>query len=85
MLVVALVGSAPAAAQEPGATSTTATSTTDARVPTNEIIPKPNSGVPPEEPGDRGGVLQLGLLALVVLAVTGAVVGLVRQSRRART
>lgn len=29
-------------------------------------IPQPNSGTAPENPGDRGGYLQLGLLAIIV-------------------
>lgn len=53
-------------------------------VPTQEIVPKPNSGEAPDEAGDRGGALQLGLLALVVVAVGLAVANLVRQSRSAR-
>jgi hypothetical protein len=40
------------------------------------IIQRPNSGTPPEHPGDRGGWEQLGLLALlvVVLAAIGVVI-----------
>jgi hypothetical protein len=79
VLVVVVGLPVAAVAQQPGASSTT-----EVEVPAGDIIPKPNAGVPPEEPGDRGGALQLGLLALVVLAVAGAVGGLVRQSRRAR-
>jgi uncharacterized protein HemX len=55
-----------------------------AEVPTQEIVPQPDSGAEPTEAGDRGGALQLGLLALVVVAVGGIVVHLTRQSRRAR-
>lgn len=75
-----LVGAPPpVAAQEP------ATSTTEVQVPTNDIIPGPNSGQAPDDPGDRGGVLQVGLLLLVLLAIAGVVLALVRQSRRARS
>ncbi len=52
---------------------------------TPHIIPRPNSGHAPTEAGDRGGALQLGLLGLLVVSVSGAVVHLVRQSRRARS
>lgn len=75
LLLVTLCLAAPAGAQDQPSTS---------QVPTQEIVPKPNSGTAPEEAGDRGGALQLGLLALVVSAVGLAVANLVRQSRRAR-
>ena len=78
LLVLALqVG--PAAAQDPGSTSTTAGQITD-----TGIIPEPNTGVEPDDPGDRGGALQLAVLGLVVVAIGGAVFLVVRQSRRAR-
>jgi hypothetical protein len=54
-------------------------------VPTQDIIPKPNSGHEPSEAGDRGGALQLLVLGVVVVAVSGAVVHLTRASRRARS
>lgn len=38
-------------------------------VPTQDIVPKPNSGQAPEDAGDRGGALQLLVLALIVGAV----------------
>jgi len=56
-------------------------------VPTGEIVPKPNSGHAPEEAGDRGGALQLGLLGLMVVSViaVGVVINLrTREHRRAR-
>jgi uncharacterized protein HemX len=67
---------APAAAQEPTTSSTTVA------VPSQDIIPRPNSGSEPQEAGDRGGALQLGLLALVVVAIGGTVLVLVRRSRQ---
>jgi uncharacterized protein HemX len=83
LLVLALLAAVsaprPAAAQDPGST----TSIT-AGAPTQDIVPEPNSGEAPSEAGDRGGALQLGLLALVLLVIAGAVGLLVRQSRRAR-
>lgn len=69
----------PAGAQDPGS----ATSTTVA-VPSQDIVPRPNSGVAPSEAGDRGGALQLALLGVVVVAIGGTVTRLVRQARRAR-
>ncbi len=69
----------PVAAQDPTSTSTTVVGATD-----DGIIPEPNSGDAPSEAGDRGGALQLALLVLVVAAIAGAVLALVRQSRRRR-
>jgi hypothetical protein len=77
MVYVATVA-APGAAQEPTTSSTTVA------VPSQDIIPRPNSGSEPQEPGDRGGALQLGLLALVVVAIGGTVLVLVRRSRQAQ-
>ncbi len=53
--------------------------------PTQDIVPRPNSGEAPEEAGDRGGALQLLVVGLIVVAVGGAGVHLVRQSQRARS
>ena len=49
------------------------------------MIPRPNSGREPESPSDRGGWLQLTVLAVMVggLVVIGGLV--VRESRRAKT
>ena len=58
--------------------------TTTSQVPTQDIIPEPNSGSEPEDAGDRGGALQtvlfVGIIGMIVAG--GAIV--VRQSRRAR-
>jgi hypothetical protein len=81
LLAVAL-SATPAAAQDPGTGTTT---TTLAGLPAPDIIPQPNTDSAPTEAGDRGGALQLALLGLVVVAIGGAVIVLVRQSRRART
>jgi len=78
LLALALTA-APASAQEPGSTTTSLP-----QVPTQEIVPQPNSGTPPHDAGDRGGALQLAVMGLVVVAVGGVVVMVVRQSRRAR-
>src|SRR5262249_42134171 len=53
-------------------------------VPVQQIIPRPNSGQKPEDPGDRGGSLQLGLLGLVCVVLTGGTIHVIRQSRKAR-
>lgn len=52
--------------------------------PVGEIIPKPNSGKAPEDAGDRGGSLQVGLLGLIGVVVVGMVVHITRQSADAR-
>lgn len=54
-------------------------------VPTQDIVPKPNSGRPPEEAGDRGGALQLLVLALIVGAVGFGGWRLSREIRQARS
>jgi hypothetical protein len=78
--LLALALTAPPASP-PGQGTTT---TSLPQVPTQDIVPQPNSGTAPHEAGDRGGALQLTVLGLMVIAVGGAVVMVVRQSRRAR-
>jgi hypothetical protein len=58
--------------------------TTTTAVRGGDIIPDPNSGVEPEDAGDRGGALQTALFAGIVVVVVGIGAGLVVQSRRAR-
>ena len=57
---------------------------TDDPVPGDGIIPEPNSGHPPDEAGDRGGALQVLVLALIVVGVGGIATMGVRESRRNR-
>lgn len=52
--------------------------------PVGDIIPRPNTGRAPEDPGDRGGWLQLGLLALILAVVALGGLHLWRQSAKAR-
>jgi hypothetical protein len=54
------------------------------QVPTQEIVPRPDSGAAPEEAGDRGGALQLLLPLLIVVAIGGGVWHVSRQARQAR-
>ncbi len=56
----------------------------DGEVPTQDIIPEPNSGEAPDEAGDRGGGLQLAVFALVVAAIVGGGAYVALQARRAR-
>jgi uncharacterized protein HemX len=56
----------------------------DGEVPTQDIIPEPNSGEAPDEAGDRGGSLQLAVFALVVAAIVGGGAYVALQARRAR-
>jgi hypothetical protein len=59
-------------------------STDDAPLPGQDMIPEPNSGRPPSDAGDRGGVLQGLVLLCIVIGVGGIAVLAVRESRRAR-
>lgn len=52
--------------------------------PSDDIIPKPNSGREPEVAGDRGGALQILVFGLIVVGVGGIVAMIVRESRRNR-
>jgi len=58
--------------------------TTTSQVPTRDIIPEPNSGVEPQDAGDRGGGLQTALFVAIIVVVAGAGTWLALQSRRAR-
>jgi len=49
-----------------------------------EIIPRPNSGRPPEHPGDRGGWQQLALFFVILAAIAAIAVAVWWSSRRAR-
>lgn len=50
------------------------------------IIPRPNEGRPPEDPGDRGGWAQFMVLGLIVVSVGGIATVIIRgtSSSRAR-
>lgn len=82
LVPMTLAAPAPAMAQN---TPTSTTATTIVVQPVPHIVPRPNSGSSPSEAGDRGGALQLGILALVVAVIGTAVAHLVRQSRRSRS
>jgi hypothetical protein len=56
----------------------------DEPLPEPHIIPRPNSGHEPIDSGDRGGSLQILVLALMVVAVGGGVAYVVHESRAAR-
>lgn len=56
---------------------------TQADQPAGGIIIQPNSGVAPDDPGDRGGALQLTLLALILGFVGLAFFSIRRSSRKA--
>ena len=81
LLVAATVGAAPAAmAQE---TEEEPVVITEADQPAGGIIIRPNSGVAPDDPGDRGGALQLTLLALILVFAGVAFYSVRRSSRKA--
>jgi hypothetical protein len=74
----------PAGAQSPPSSASTTTLPEPAPGVPGQIIPEPGSGEEPEDPGDRGGWLQLTVLGLV-LGGLGVIVGfVVRDARRRR-
>jgi hypothetical protein len=77
-----LVGTA--VAQTPEPPLTTGSSVPDAGQGVPPIIPRPNSGEAPDDPGDRGGWQQLAVLGVVIggLGLIAALV--VRDGRRKR-
>jgi hypothetical protein len=77
-------GSVHGIAQQPQEDPDGDPSTDDAPLPEQDIIPRPNSGRPPTDAGDRGGALQGLVFALIVIGVGGIAVLAVRESRRAR-
>ena len=80
VLAVVVVLAAPAASAQ----SDDQTTTTTAPDRGGDIIPRPNSGVEPDDPGDRGGALQTVLFIGIVGGVVVMAAVLVRQSRKAR-
>ncbi|HZM28949.1 MAG TPA: hypothetical protein VFB77_00565 [Acidimicrobiales bacterium] len=73
---------APAGAAQPDPDDTTVTEPEPA--PGDDIIPRPNSGAEPTEPGDRGGALQVAVFVGILVTV-GVIVALaLRDVRRAR-
>jgi hypothetical protein len=60
------------------------TPTAEQQVPTQDIVPRPDSGAAPEEAGDRGGALQLLLPLLILVAIGGGVWHVSRQARQSR-
>jgi hypothetical protein len=65
--------------QQPGAETTE-----NPVAPDRDIIPRPDSGSEPQDAGDRGGALQLAVLAAIVVGVSAVVTLAVRESRRSR-
>lgn len=56
----------------------------DGEIPPAAAIPRPGRGRNPESAGDRGGAGQIGLLAVMVVAVAGIGVVVFRGGRTAR-
>jgi hypothetical protein len=83
--LVLLVPASAAHAQDPGQRSVDGSIDTSGEpLPEPHMIPRPNEGHKPIDAGDRGGGLQLGLLALMVAVVSGGVAYGVHESRKAR-
>lgn len=80
VVLVPVVAAAPVQAQTGGDSTVTTIGAEDAP----GIIPRPDSGVAPDDAGDRGGALQATLLVVIVggMVTIGALA--LRQSRRAR-
>jgi hypothetical protein len=76
------VGQQPSEPDDDGTTDATPDGTP---VPDQDIIPRPNSGVAPDEAGDRGGALQLLVFVVIVAGVGGIVALIVRESSRNRS
>ena len=74
----------PDAPADDGTGDSERTETTPQPAPGADIIPKPNSGRPPTEAGDRGGALQILVFVLIVTGVGGIATAVVRESRRKR-
>ncbi|MDZ7674064.1 MAG: hypothetical protein U5K30_03220 [Acidimicrobiales bacterium] len=83
VLVLATLGALGSTQANAGEPSTTSTTIGDAP-PAPDIIPEPDSGSAPEDPGDRGGVLQTVLFVAVLGGIGGIGYLVVRESRRAR-
>lgn len=94
VLLAAAAGrmAAPAHAGEPPEPTSASTTPTSASttlpepgrgVPGN-IIPEPNTGIAPEEPGDRGGWQQWAVLGLIVAGLAVIAVVVTRESLRKR-
>jgi hypothetical protein len=75
--VAATLCLSPAAAQEQDPAGNTTTLVEGQDLP--GVIPRPNQGRAPQQPGDPGGWLQLTLAALVVVGV-GAIFAVVARS-----
>jgi hypothetical protein len=61
--------------------STTASTTVD-QGQSKSVIPRPNSGLAPENSGDRGGSAQLALLGLLLLAIATVATVVARSTMR---
>ncbi|HEX9992324.1 MAG TPA: hypothetical protein VGB14_05295, partial [Acidimicrobiales bacterium] len=82
-VVLVVLAAVPVAVASPAA-GQPASSTTTIDPGATGAVPRPNSGAPPEDAGDRGGWAQ-GLVFVLTLAGLAAIVVLVvRSSRRAR-
>jgi hypothetical protein len=66
------------------ATAGDATTTTVAQSPVPHMIPRPNSGVKPQDVGDRGGAAQIGILVAIVGGLALIAFLVIRESRKAR-
>jgi hypothetical protein len=78
------VAEAPVQQEPAGPEADDSTTTTAPAPPDQDIIPEPNSGQPPRESGDRGGILQLAVLVLILVGIGIVAWRIVHESRRNR-
>ena len=83
VLAIGALAAGPSGAQE--APTTAPVQIEDVDSPLGDIIPKPNSGVAPADGGDRGGSLQLTLLALIGAFFAIAIFSVRRSILKARS
>lgn len=84
LLWVPAAAAAPIGDTGPAADEDTPVSTLGEQPTGGGIIPRPDSGIAPDDAGDRGGPLQTVLLVLVVGGVVFIAALVARESKRAR-
>ncbi len=84
VLVMSLGWSTAVAGAQDGSTEITTTTAPVAGVPAPDIVPKPNSGRPPESATDPGGWAQYAVMFGIIGGLGLIVLLVMRESRRKR-
>lgn len=84
LLLVAIVGGIVAVTVTSDAGDQKENQLREGEIPRAAAIPQPGRGRAPENPGDRGGSEQLGLFAVMLAALVGIGVVILRGSRKTR-